>query len=234
MMNTKTLDTELGTLDGQRGASSGASQIRPFLPQELFIWRASAGRMCAGISGPLLLGLGSGISVSAGFGSFGFAVLLDGIEHLFSIPLWLSQVVMTLLFFAIGWNWGRIPLGMGTLPALLLVGPAISLGASVTPLELSLMWHIIAFVSGLFLFAFGIALSAAAALGPDGVTALSLAAEKRWHWPVSRANFIWNLSAITIGMLLGGNLGPATVIGLFLTPVLIHYFLPRLRQCIST
>ncbi len=171
-----------------------------------------------------------GISISAGFGSFGFSVLLDGVNHVMSIPLWISQVVMTLLFFCIAWIWGRIPLGMGTLPALLLVGPAISLGASLTPMELPLIWHAVAFITGLFMFAFGISLSAAAALGPDGVTALSLAAEKRWRWPVSRANFIWNFSAICIGMVLGGNIGPATVVGLIVTPMLIHYFLPRLRQ----
>ena len=207
---------------------------QPFLPRGIIVWQASFGRILAGVSGPILLGIGSGISISAGFGSFGFAVLLDGVHHVLSIPLWISQILMTILFFGIGWNWGRIPLGMGTLPALLLVGPAISMGASVTPLELSLLWHTVAFAVGLFLFAFGISLSAAAALGPDGVTALSLAAEKRWRWPVSRANFIWNLSAISIGMLLGGNLGPATVVGLFMTPVLIHYLLPRLRRRIAT
>lgn len=200
------------------------------LPSEIFIFRASPSRMIAGLSGPILLGIGSGISISAGFGSFGFSVLLDGVNQVLSIPLWVSQVVMTVLFFCIAWIWGRIPLGMGTLPALLLVGPAISLGASLTPLALPLAWHAVAFFVGLFMFAFGISLSAAAALGPDGVTALSLAAEKRWRWPVSRANFIWNFSAICIGMVLGGNIGPATVVGLIVTPMLIHYFLPRLRQ----
>ena len=189
--------------------------------------------MVAGVSGPILLGIGSGISISAGFGSFGFAVLLDGLHNLLIIPLWISQGNMTVLFFGIGWSWGRIPLGMGTLPALLLVGPAISLGANATPLELSLLWHTAAFAAGLFLFAFGISLSAAASLGPDGVTALSLAAEKRWRWPVSRANFIWNLLAISIGVLLSGNFRPATIVGLFITPMLIHYFLPRLRRHIQ-
>ena len=225
------MDTK--TFGKHPGIKSDVKLTQPLVPRDIIVWQASLGRMLAGVSGPILLGIGSGISISAGFGSFGFAVLLDGVHHVLSIPLWISQILMTILFFGIGWSWGRIPLGMGTLPALLLVGPAISLGASVTPLELSLLWHTIAFIAGLLLFAFGISLSAAAALGPDGVTALSLAAEKRWRWPVPRANFIWNLSAISIGMWLGGNLGPATVVGLFITPVLIHYFLPRLRRRIA-
>ncbi|MFK8084112.1 MAG: YitT family protein [Granulosicoccus sp.] len=191
---------------------------------------ASFSRMLAGVTGPVLLGIGSGISISAGFGSFGFSVLLDGLHNVWAIPLWVSQVAITILFFCIAWVWGKIRLGLGTLPALLLVGPAISLGANVTPDVLPFAWHVMAFITGLFMFAFGISLSAAAALGPDGVTALSLAAEKRWRWPVPKANFIWNLAAIALGVWMGGNIGPATLVGLLLTPVLIQYFLPKLRK----
>lgn len=191
---------------------------------------ASVSRMIAGVTGPLLLGIGSGISISAGFGSFGFSVMLDGLYNVWSLPLWLSQAIMTILFFAIAWFWGSIRLGMGTLPALLLVGPAISLGASITPDVLPFAWHVMAFVVGLFMFAFGISLSAAAALGPDGVTALSLAAEKRWRWPIPKANFIWNFTAIAVGVSMGGNLGPATIVGLLCTPPLIRVFLPALRR----
>lgn len=223
MMSTKSnyayqLDIDLG------------NPTRDIVRSDVIAFSASTRRIVAGLSGPLLLGVGSGISISAGFGSFGFSVLLDGLHNIWLAPLWLSQVIMTILFFAIAWFWGRIRLGVGTLPALLLVGPAISLGASMTPDTLSLEWHAVAFIAGLFMFAFGISLSAAAALGPDGVTALSLAAEKRWKWPVPRANFIWNLSAIALGISLGGNLGPATIIGLLVTPMLIQFFLPRLRR----
>lgn len=209
--------------------SIGTPPTRPLI-SNFIEFRASPSRMIAGVSGPILLGIGSGISISAGFGSFGFSVLLDGLHHVWAAPLWLSQVIMTILFFAIAWCWGRVRLGMGTLPALLLVGPAISLGASITPEFLSLTWHAVAFVTGLFMFAFGISLSAAAALGPDGVTALSLAAEKRWQWPIPNANFIWNFTAIAVGVFLGGNLGPATVIGLVVTPMIIKFFLPKIRS----
>ncbi|MFK7993295.1 MAG: hypothetical protein AB8B87_04095 [Granulosicoccus sp.] len=222
-MNSKTfeiinIDIDLGN------PTSGISN------SALIELEASPSRISAGLAGPLLLGLGSGISISAGFGSFGFSVLLDGLHHVLAAPLWFSQMFLTIALFSISWQWGSIRLGIGTLPALLLVGPAISLGATFTPEVLPFAWHAVAFVVGLFMFAFGISLSAAAALGPDGVTALSLAAEKRWHWPIPKANFIWNFTAIAIGVMLGGNLGPATIIGLFVTPVLIRFFLPVLRK----
>ena len=223
-MNIKIVDIDLYELPVDRSSFS-------FISSDVFVLRASQSRVIAGMTGPVLLGIGSGISISAGFGSFGFSVLLDGLHHIVDAPLWFSQIVMTLLFFCIAWRYARIPLGMGTLPALLLVGPAISLSATITPDTLPLAAHVAAFLVGLFMFAMGISLSAAAALGPDGVTALSLAAEKRWQWPVPQANFIWNLSAITVGLSLGGNVGPATIVGLFATPVLIRILLPRLRSC---
>lgn len=195
---------------------------------------ASPRRLLAGFAGPLLLGLGSGISISAGFGSFGFAVLLDGVRQSIGLPLWFSQFAITSIFYGIAWWWARIPLGVGTVSALLLVGPAISLGASLTPDTTLLFGNLVAFVTGILMFACGISLAAAAAFGPDGVTALSLAAEKRHGWPVPRANFLWNALAIAGGASLGGNVGAGTLVGLFSVPVLIGILLPVLRRHIAS
>lgn len=191
---------------------------------------ASPFRVLAGISGPLLLGLGSGISVSAGFGAFGFSVLLDGIYTSGGLPLWVSQIIITLLFYLIAGVWAGIPLGVGTFPSLLFIGPAISFGATFTPDHLMFFGNLLAFVVGLLLFALGISLAAAAALGPDGITAMSLAAEKRLRLAVPHSNFILNLTAISIGIYLGGSAGPATFAGLIVAPMLIRQMLPVLRH----
>ena len=196
--------------------------------------QVSSCRIAAGITGPLLLGLGSGVSISAGFGSFGFSVLLDGILLTSGQPLWLSQIIITLCFYLIAWFWARIPLGVGTLPALLLIGPAISLGATLTPDTQLFIGNLLAFSAGIVMFALGISLAAAAALGPDGITALSLAAEKKHGCSIAKANLLWNFLAIATGILLGGNFGPATIIGLFTVPLLIKFFIPRLRQFLET
>ena len=44
--------------------------------KKLFSYRASRGCMLAGYIGPGFLGLGLGVSISAGFGAFGFSVWL--------------------------------------------------------------------------------------------------------------------------------------------------------------
>lgn len=196
----------------------------------LFDVGASPRRIVGGAIGPLLLGLGQGISVSAGFGSFGFAVLLDGLNRTFLVPYWVSQVVITVCCYMLAWFWGRVPFGLGTLTTLLFIGPAISFGAAITPESLPFTGNLIAFVVGLFIFAFGISLSASAALGPDGVTALSLAAERGHQWSIPKANLLWNVTAVIAGMILGGNFGVATVIGLLTVPLLINRLLPPLRR----
>lgn len=189
-------------------------------------------RIIAGLLGPLLLGLGSGISVSAGFGSLGFTVLLDGINQSLHLPLWLSQMLITLACYFLAWRWAGIPLGLGTIPALFLIGPAVSFGALITPDTLQFVGNLLAFICGLLFFSFGISLSAAAALGPDGITALSLAAEKKLRWAIPKSTFLWNLTAIIVGIALGGNFGFATLAGLCFAPILIHVFIVQLRAII--
>ena len=206
----------------------GASGIMddPVLNRTL---RTSHTRLLAGLSGPLLLGLGSGISVSAGFGAFGFSVLLDGIYSVTALPLWVSQIFITLIFYSAAGLWAGISLGARTLPSLLLIGPAISLGSTITPDTVAFSGNLLAFAVGLLFFALGISLAAAAAFGPDGITAMSLAAEKRLNLPVPHSNFLLNSTAIGIGLFLGGTFGPATVVGLCATPLLIGKMLPVLR-----
>ena len=79
---------------------------------------------------------------------------------------------------------------MGILPAPLLIGPAISIGAALTSENYQFSDNLTAFILGMLIFAFGIYLSAAAALGPDGVTALSLDAEKQTGLAVPKGTFI--------------------------------------------
>lgn len=86
-------------------------------PSGFVVVQASHRQMIAGALGPVLLGLGSGVSISAGFGSFGFSVFLDGVNQTAHVPLWLSQVIMTMIFFTLPgcgpefrWGWARLPL----------------------------------------------------------------------------------------------------------------------------
>lgn len=129
---------------------------------------------------------------------------------------------------------GASTIGSWHVNSLLLIGPVISFGAAIAPDNLSFSGNLFAFVIGLVTFAGGISLAAAAALGPDGITALSLAAERRHRWPVPRATFLWDMTAIIAGIILGGNMGVATVIGLITVPMLIHLFLPRIRKILNT
>jgi len=196
----------------------------------LFDTGASPQRIVAGAMGPVFLGLGQGISISAGYGTFGLSVLLDGINKTFFMPFWFSHTILTMGCYLLAWLWGRVPLGLGTLAALLLIGPAISFGSVIVPQDLSLAENIAVFALGLFLFAFGIALAASAALGPDAFSSLSLAAERVNQWNFPLATLLWDITAITSGLILGGSVGIATAIGLLAVPLLLHLLIPPLRH----
>ena len=96
---------------------------------DLFALSASPRCLFAGAVGPILLGLGLGVATSAGFGSFGAALLLESLSSAFVVPFWLVLPVLTVSFSLVAWLWGRVPFGLGTLATVLLVVPAMSVGA---------------------------------------------------------------------------------------------------------
>lgn len=200
---------------------------------DLLNFDVSLRRMIAGCLGPLLIGCGTGFSASAGFGAFGITVLLDGIHQTYAISFWASQLALSIFCYAFAWKWAGIPLGLGTIPSVLLIGPAMSLAATMAPQNLSFTGNSAAFILGTLVLGFGIALSAAAALGPDARTAILLAAEKKHRWPIPRSSLFFNFSTILIGIVLNGNFGVATVLNLMLIPPLLARLVPALRQHLS-
>jgi len=195
--------------------------------------RASSRKKFAGFIAPILFGLGLGVATSAGLGSFGFAVLIEGLNKTFSIPVWQLIPIIAIGCWLTAWMLGRIPLGLGTFSTLLLVGPAIGVGAGFAPDGLSFNGNVMALVLGLILFAGGISLATAAAHGPDGLSALSLAAERKQKWPIPVSIILWDLTAIAAGVILGGGVGVATAVGLVAVPLLILMFLPAFRRVLQ-
>jgi len=200
----------------------------------LFEMRASLRRIFAGVVAPILVGLGLGVATSGGFGSFGIGLLLESLGTVLPVPFWLLVPLVTFSCCLLAWILGRIPIGLGTPIALLLIGPAMGFGVGAASAAPSLMGDIVALLLGLILFSGGISLAAAAAYGPDGFTALSLAAERVHQWPVPLSIVLWDLTAIAAGVILGGSIGIATVVGLIAVPFLIRLFLPAFRRVISS
>ncbi len=198
----------------------------------LFTKSASPKRIFTGLVAPVMVGLGLGVATSAGFGSFGFALLLESLIQALPVPFWLLLPIVTMSCCMLAWVWGRVPFGLGTLAALLLMAPTFSVGVGFDPMGPAITGSIIAILLGVILFSGGISLAAASALGPDGITALSLAAERMHRWPVFLSIVLWDLTAIAAGVIMGGSIGIATVIGLIAVPFLVHFFLPAFRRVV--
>ena len=214
------------------GLAVTKSVVEASLFSGLLKMNASPGRIFTGVVAPILIGLGLGVATSAGYGSLGFALLLESLIQTLLVPLWLILPVVTIIFCFLAWLWGRVPIGLGTLVTSLLIGPSVGVGADFAPVDPSFADNIVAVLLGLILFSGGISLAAASVLGPDGLTALSLAAERIHQWPISLSIVLWDLTAIAAGVILGGSIGIATVIGLIAVPLLIRLFLPAFRRVI--
>ncbi len=200
---------------------------------EIVTASVSPRRVITGCTGPLVLGLGAGLSTTTDLGAFGVTVFVDGMFSTYAMPYWVTQIVLTICCYLTAWRWAQIPLGAGTLPSLLLIGPAVSLGASLTPQDLTFAGDILVFLIATMVLAFGVAMSSSAALGPDGLTALSLSAEKKNLWSIPLAAFFFNLTFISVGIALGGSFGVATILNLLLLPVLLRLFIPPMRRLLG-
>jgi len=199
----------------------------------IFNFRASTRRVVAGCAGPMLHGIGAGITTSSGLGSMGAIVMIDGIHQTYQLPLFASQWIVASSSFLIAWWWARIPLGVGTLPVIFVLGPALSLGSTLAPENMDFFGDLIACLVGTLVFAAGVAITAAAALGPDGQTALALAAEKKNNWPIPHSNLFFALTTIGVGVVLGGNFGLATLLNLMIVPVLLYFLIPPFRRYLA-
>ncbi len=196
------------------------SFFSPTLFTQMFAFKEfSALRLIVGSISPCLIGLGVGISIPLQLGSFTFGAFFEGLLETFGIALWLSNLLLAFSLYFLAWFIGRIMLGVGTLPTIFLISPAIEIGAAIVPEDTPIVARLIILSISLAIFGLGILLSAAAALGPEPVSALCLAFESRYGWSISRSIFAMNLAATTLGFLLGGTIMAATVVSLF-TPAL--------------
>lgn len=159
--------------------------------------------------GCIVLGVGIGILLVADFGSDGFSTLVNGGAISAGVPFWVSNLVVSGAFVGVGWIRGVRP-GIGTIVQMVIVGVTVSLTLDVLSTPAALPGRIGLLVIALPIMAVGIAAYLGANLGAGPMEAASLAFDP----PIP---FKWAFSALqlitaTVGWLLGGTLGFATVV----------------------
>jgi uncharacterized membrane protein YczE len=184
------------------------------------------------VVGILALACGIALLVQARLGVDAYDVLHQGLARLTGLSFG-TVVVLVGLVVLVAWIPVGQRFGLGTIANTLLVGPLIDVALRVVPTPAALAWRWPMLLGGILLAALGTGLYIGAGLGPgprDGLMT-GLAAKGHPLWAVRMA---LELSALTVGWGLGGDVGVGTVLFALGIGPLTHWFLARLHLGVGT
>lgn len=180
----------------------------------------------------LLIGLFAyGIAISmmvrAAVGVSPWDVLSQGVSLQSGIPFGLVTnligIVVLLLWIPI-----RQKPGIGTVLNVLLIGPSAEVGLWLIPKQTELLPQIALFVGGIALLAVASGLYIGARFGPGPRDGLMTGIHNKWGWKIWIVRTAIELTVLTIGWLLGGNLGLGTLAFALLIGPMVGVTIPLL------
>lgn len=162
------------------------------------------------IAGLFLYGFGISLMVRAAIGVAPWDVLSQGIAAHTPLSFGLATNVIGAVVLLLWWPLRQKP-GLGTVLNVLLIGPAAQFGLWLLPVVESLSLRLPLFAGGLLLIAVATGLYIGARLGPGPRDGLMTGLHARSGWPIWQVRSLIEGSALLVGWLLGGNVGPGTV-----------------------
>jgi len=162
------------------------------------------------IAGLFLYGFGISLMVRAAIGVAPWDVLSQGIAAHTPLSFGLATNVIGAVVLLLWWPLRQKP-GLGTVLNVLLIGPAAQFGLWLLPEVESLSLRLPLFAGGLLLIAVATGLYIGARLGPGPRDGLMTGLHARSGWPIWQVRSLIEGSALLVGWLLGGNVGPGTL-----------------------
>lgn len=177
--------------------------------------------------GLVLYGIAGALMIRAVLGVDPWTVLAQGL----SVRTGLGIGVLTNIigvFVLLLWIPLRQRPGVGTVLNILIIGPSIELGLWLVP-PMTVLWaQVLVFTSGLLLLAVASGLYIGARMGPGPRDGLMTGLHNRFGVPIWVARTSVEVTVLTIGWVLGGNVGIGTVAFALLIGPLCNLTLPLL------
>lgn len=177
--------------------------------------------------GLFLYGVAIAMMVQAGIGVSPWDVLTQGIARQTGLPFGLITNLVGLLVLLL-WIPIRQRPGLGTLLNVLLIGPSAQLGLWLLPAAHQLWQQVALFAGGLALLALATGLYIGARFGPGPRDGLMTGIHRRWGWRLWIVRTFIEVTVLTIGWLLGGNVGVGTVLFAVLIGPMVNLTIPLL------
>jgi uncharacterized membrane protein YczE len=180
------------------------------------------------ILGLVAYGIAIALLVRAGIGVPPWDVFAQGITRQTGIPFGLVVNLVGALVLLL-WIPLRQRPGIGTLLNVLLIGPSAELGLWLVPQQTVPWQQAIVFAGGLALLALATGAYIGARLGPGPRDGLMTGLHARTGWPIWVVRTGIEVTVLTIGFVLGGQLGIGTLAFALLIGPMVNVTLPLLR-----
>ena len=187
-------------------------------------WARRVSQLLVGL---FLYGIAIALMVRAGIGVSPWDVLTQGLAKQTGLPFGLLTnligVVVLLLWIPI-----RQKPGVGTVLNVLLIGPSAQLGLWLIPQQTVPWVQALVFAGGLALLAIATGLYIGARLGPGPRDGLMTGLHRRTGWKIWIVRTIIEVTVLTIGWILGGQVGVGTLLFALLIGPMVNVTLPLL------
>lgn len=165
------------------------------------------------IAACVVLGIGVGLLLTAALGSDGYSTLINGIAISSGLPFVLVNFLVGVVFVALAWSRGVRP-GWGTIVQPIVVGATINGVLVLTSTPDSWVARGALLVGAFPILVVGVAgyLGSGAGAGPTEAAALAFDPPVPFRWSYS----VLQGGGAIVGWLLGGAIGPGTILVIFL------------------
>ena len=179
------------------------------------------------LTGGALIGIGAGTILYAGVGGDTVTVFQDGLHALFNISYGQASRIYNVVFVVLALIFARKYSGIGTVLSALLIGYAIDISNALwllTMLKTGFISGLIIFMTGLVIYALGIALLIRCDAGMNCLDALLYRLMDVTCLKYKYLRIAADVILTVTGCFMGGVFGVGTVIAVFLTGPLVELF----------
>ena len=179
------------------------------------------------LTGGTLIGIGAGTILYAGIGGDTVTVFQDGLHALFNISYGQASRIYNVVFVVLALIFARKYSGIGTVLSALVIGYAIDISNSLwllTMLKTGFISGLIIFMTGLVIYALGIALLIRCDAGMNCLDALLYRLMDVTGLKYKYLRIAADVILTVTGCFMGGVFGVGTVIAVFLTGPLVELF----------
>lgn len=189
------------------------------------LWTRRIAQLLVGL---FLYGIAIAMMVRAGIGVAPWDVLTQGLVKQTGLTFGVITIIVGAIVLLL-WIPIRQKPGVGTVLNILLIGPAADVGLAFIPQQHSPVLQALMFAGGLALLAVATGLYVGARLGPGPRDGLMTGIHARWGWKIWIVRTGIEVTVLTVGWLLGGQVGIGTLAFALLIGPMVGVTLPFFR-----